>query len=172
MDAGVPVAGRAISPVVPSNLASCVTQTFTAGRTVGRVLGPSQEISAQEALVIYTTRSAHATGEASVKGRLCVGNLLRGTACSGEALADFVVLSDAPLAVDPKPYRAFTLTKPVSAGGRPGATRRIGRDSRNDDQDCETTNIEPSIRTGARRTGLIGGSMGTFLSPTPRRFPR
>jgi hypothetical protein len=95
LDAGVSVAGSSDFPCGPFEpllgLASCVTRTSTAGRTAGSVLGPSQRISTHEALAIYTIGSAHASGEGAVKGRLVAGNL-----------ADFVVLSDDPLAVDPK----------------------------------------------------------------------
>ncbi|WP_235883907.1 amidohydrolase [Saccharopolyspora elongata] len=95
LDAGVAVAGSSDFPCGPFEpllgLASCVTRLSTAGRTAGRVLGASQRISAREALAIYTTGSAHAAGEAAFKGRLEVGDL-----------ADFVVLSDDPLEVDPK----------------------------------------------------------------------
>ncbi|MGP4020474.1 amidohydrolase [Saccharopolyspora sp. 5N708] len=95
LDAGVPVAGSSDFPCGPFEpllgLASCVARVSSTGRTAGQVLGSSQRISAPEALAIYTIGSAYATGEDAIKGRLAAGNL-----------ADFVVLSEDPLAVDPR----------------------------------------------------------------------
>lgn len=90
LDAGVPVAGSSDYPCGPYQpllaLQSCVTrQAFD-----GEVLGASQRISAGEALALYTTGSAYAAGEERIKGSLVPGHL-----------ADFVVLDEDPLTVDP-----------------------------------------------------------------------
>jgi predicted amidohydrolase YtcJ len=53
-------------------------------------VGVEQRITPSEALALYTTGSAVATGEAGSKGRLAPGYL-----------ADFVVLADDPLTCDP-----------------------------------------------------------------------
>ncbi|MCI2416660.1 amidohydrolase [Saccharopolyspora sp. K220] len=111
LEAGVPVAGSSDFPCGPFEpllgLASCVTRVSSIGRTAGQILGPSQRISAQEALAIYTTGSAYAAGEAAVKGRLVTGNL-----------ADFVVLSDDPLAIDPRHLPEIHVHQ-TWVGGRP-----------------------------------------------------
>jgi predicted amidohydrolase YtcJ len=54
------------------------------------VLGPDERIDARQALAVYTVGSAHATGEAALKGRLVPG-----------LLADFTVLDRDVLTVDP-----------------------------------------------------------------------
>jgi predicted amidohydrolase YtcJ len=57
----------------------------------GNLFGPSQRISAKEALALYTTGAAFASAEESTKGRLEPGYL-----------ADFTVLGDDPLTADPE----------------------------------------------------------------------
>jgi predicted amidohydrolase YtcJ len=83
-------------------LQSCVTRRGADGAPVGE----NQRISAQEALQLYTVGAAYASGEDAVKGRLAPGYF-----------ADFVVLGDDPLTVDPQRLAAI----PVQAtyvGGR------------------------------------------------------
>lgn len=91
LDAGVGVAGSSDYPCGPYEpllaLQSCVTREAADGT----VLGGSQRISRREALALYTTGSAYAAGEEDVKGRLTAGHL-----------ADFVVLDEDPLTVDPR----------------------------------------------------------------------
>jgi predicted amidohydrolase YtcJ len=86
LDAGVAVAGSSDYSCGPFEpllaMQSCVTrQGFD-----GALLGPSQRIAPLEALGLYTTGSAYASGEQDVKGRLAPGHL-----------ADFVVLGANPL---------------------------------------------------------------------------
>jgi predicted amidohydrolase YtcJ len=90
LDAGVAVAGSSDYPCGPFEpllaMQSCVTRTGWDGTP----LGLSQRISPLEALELYTTGAAYASGEQAVKGRLAPGYL-----------ADFVVLGEDPLLVDP-----------------------------------------------------------------------
>jgi predicted amidohydrolase YtcJ len=90
LDHGVAVAGSSDYPCGPFQpllaLQSCVTRTGYDGTP----LGLSQRITAFEALSLYTTSAAYASDEAEVKGMLAPGYL-----------ADFVVLDDDPLTVDP-----------------------------------------------------------------------
>lgn len=90
LDAGIPVAGSSdyfCGPFEPLlALQSCVTRRGTDGV----VVGASQRITPYEALALYTTGAAYASDEQDVKGRLAPGYL-----------ADFVVLGDNPLTVDP-----------------------------------------------------------------------
>ena len=91
LDYGVAVAGSSDYPCGPYQpllaLQSCVTRTGYDGAP----LGLSQRITPREALALYTTSAAYASGEDGVKGRLAPGYL-----------ADFVVLDDDPLTVDPR----------------------------------------------------------------------
>ncbi|TSI15531.1 amidohydrolase [Brevibacterium aurantiacum] len=91
LDAGVTVAGSSDYPCGPYQplfgLQSLVTRT---GVDDGITVGASQKVTAAEALSIFTLGSAEASGEESCKGRLAPGYL-----------ADFTVLGDNPLTVDP-----------------------------------------------------------------------
>ncbi|QXJ21280.1 amidohydrolase [Actinomadura graeca] len=91
LDAGITVAGASDHPCAPPDpllgIQSCVTRTAADGA----VLGGNQRISPREALRLYTVGAAEASDEAAVKGRLAPGHL-----------ADFTVLGDDPLAVDPR----------------------------------------------------------------------
>jgi hypothetical protein len=90
IDHGVAVAGSSDYPCGPFQpllaLQSCVTRTGYDGTP----LGLSQRITPYEALALYTVNAAYASDEDDVKGMLAPGYL-----------ADFVVLDDDPLTVDP-----------------------------------------------------------------------
>jgi predicted amidohydrolase YtcJ len=90
LDAQVAVAGSSDYPCGPFEpllaMQSCVTRTGWDGTPIGT----SQRISPLEALELYTLGSAYASGEQHVKGRLAPGYL-----------ADFAVLAEDPLSVDP-----------------------------------------------------------------------
>ncbi|MBE9375779.1 amidohydrolase [Saccharopolyspora sp. HNM0983] len=94
LDSGVPVAGSSDFPCGPVEplraLRSCITRRSGSGKSDGQVLGGSQRITPVEALALYTTGSAHASGEDDCKGRIWPG-----------FLADFAVLNGDPLTVDP-----------------------------------------------------------------------
>jgi predicted amidohydrolase YtcJ len=91
LDAQVPVAGSSDFPCGPFEpllaMQSCVTRTGWDGTPIGL----EQRISPREALELYTIGSAYASGEQHRKGRLAPGYL-----------ADFVVLGENPLSVDPQ----------------------------------------------------------------------
>jgi predicted amidohydrolase YtcJ len=88
LDAGVGVAGSSDYPCGPFEpllaMQSCVTRRGGDGVSIG----PSQRITPLEALELYTTGGAFASGEQHQKGRLGVGYL-----------ADFVVLGADPTTV-------------------------------------------------------------------------
>jgi predicted amidohydrolase YtcJ len=90
LEARVAVAGSSDYPCGPFEpllaLQSCVTRQGWDGAPIGH----SQRISPRQALELYTTGAAFATDEQHVKGRLAPGYL-----------ADFVVLGDDPLEVEP-----------------------------------------------------------------------
>ncbi|MER6878545.1 amidohydrolase family protein, partial [Amycolatopsis sp. NPDC000673] len=64
---------------------SCVTRRAPDGE----LFGPSQRISVEDALGVYTTGSAYASGEETTKGQLAPG-----------FLADFAVLVEDPFEAD------------------------------------------------------------------------
>lgn len=90
LEAGVEVAGSSDYPLVPADPLRAVQSMVTRRSSDGLVLGPEQRLSVTEALAVYTSGSARATGESGLKGRLAVGQL-----------ADFVALDRDPTALDP-----------------------------------------------------------------------
>lgn len=90
LDAAIPVAGSSDYPCGPfeplAGIASCVERRSLDGR----LIGPSQRITREEAVAIYTTGSAYASGEEAAKGTLAPG-----------MLADFVELDEDLFDVDP-----------------------------------------------------------------------
>lgn len=81
---------------------SCVTRTDSSGKT----WGPSQKITVDEALKIYTLHGAYASFEENLKGSITPGKL-----------ADAVVLSADPRTVDPFAIRDIPVEKTI-VGGR------------------------------------------------------
>lgn len=81
LDAGVAVGGSSDYPIVPIDPLVGIQSLVTRRTAAGLVVGPDQRLDVERALGVYTHGSAHATGEADVKGRLAPG-----------MLADFVVL--------------------------------------------------------------------------------
>jgi predicted amidohydrolase YtcJ len=90
LDAGVTVAGSSDHPAGPLDPLLALQSLTTRTTAAGQVLGADERIDARQALAIYTVGSAHATGEAALKGRLVPG-----------LLADFTVLDRDILTVDP-----------------------------------------------------------------------
>ena len=72
----------------------------------GKVLGPEQRISPDEALKAYTINAAYSSFEEDIKGSIAPGKL-----------ADFTVLSDNPLKVNPAKIKDIQVLRTV-VGGR------------------------------------------------------
>ena len=106
LDLGVAVAGSSDYPCGPFEpllaMQSCVTRRGHDGASIG----PSQRITPLEALQLYTTGGAYASGEQDSKGRLAPGYL-----------ADFVVLGADPTAV-PHDEIAAIPVRATYVGGR------------------------------------------------------
>jgi predicted amidohydrolase YtcJ len=94
LDAGVPVAGSSDYPCGPFEPLFAMQSCVLRHDVTGVPLGVSQRITAPEALTPYTTASAYASAEERTKGCLAPGYL-----------ADFVVLAENPLAVEPAAVR-------------------------------------------------------------------
>ncbi|WP_199429582.1 amidohydrolase [Qaidamihabitans albus] len=91
LDAGITVAGSSDYPCGPFEpLLGMQSMVTRRGIDDGALVGQRQRISAAEALAVYTVGSAAASGDENRKGRLAPG-----------FLADFVVLDQDPLAIDP-----------------------------------------------------------------------
>ena len=90
LDYGIPCTGASdftASPFEPLlGIQCCTTRTDSEGR----VWGPNQRLSVEEALKIYTLNGAYASFEENIKGSITPGKL-----------ADLVVLAQDPISVDP-----------------------------------------------------------------------
>jgi predicted amidohydrolase YtcJ len=85
LDLGVGVAGSSDYPCGPFEPLLAVQSCVTRRGSDGASIGPSQRITPLEALALYTTGGAFASGEQDRKGRIAPG-----------FLADFVVLGTDP----------------------------------------------------------------------------
>ena len=107
LDWGIPVAAASdygCGPFEPLlGMQSCVTRQAWDGPR----LGENQRISAREALALYTTGAAYATGEEQVKGKLAPG-----------FYADFVVLGANPLTAEPERLSEIPVLATYVAGER------------------------------------------------------
>jgi predicted amidohydrolase YtcJ len=88
--AGITVAGSSDYPCGPFEPLYGMQSMVTRMSDDGAEIGAGQRITAAQALAIYTLGSAEAAGDANIKGRLAPGYL-----------ADFVLLDDDPLDIDP-----------------------------------------------------------------------
>jgi predicted amidohydrolase YtcJ len=91
LDAGVTVAGSSDHPCGPYEpLLGIQSMVTREGVDDGEPVGPSQRVTPEEALRVFTLGSAEAEGVETSRGRLAPGYL-----------ADFVVLAENPLTADP-----------------------------------------------------------------------
>ncbi|WP_020673093.1 amidohydrolase [Amycolatopsis nigrescens] len=88
LDAGIPVAGSSDFPCGPYDVRLALRSCVTRETADGTVLGEDQRISQEEAVALYTTGAAYASGEESRKGTIAEA-----------MLADFIVLDRDPLHV-------------------------------------------------------------------------
>jgi predicted amidohydrolase YtcJ len=88
LDAGIPVAGSSDYPCGPYEPLAAITSCTERRALDGTAIGLSQRISVQEALTLYTSGAAYASGEERIKGTLAPG-----------MLADFVELGRDPFQV-------------------------------------------------------------------------
>ncbi len=89
LEAGVPIAGNSDYPISSAHVMTRLRSLMTRMSTEGRVYGPQQILSAEQAIHSYTAGSAYASFEETEKGQLTPGHY-----------ADFVMLSDNPALVD------------------------------------------------------------------------
>lgn len=93
------------APVVPPNVVFLMHNAVNRTTRSGEVLGPEQRISAETALRAVTIWGAYQHFEEDLKGSIEVGKM-----------ADFVVLSDNPLTVDPQKIRDIEVLQTIKEG--------------------------------------------------------
>lgn len=86
IDSGIVLAGSSDLPVAPNSVCTAMQSLVDRTTEQGRIMGPNEAITPEEALRSYTEWSALAIGELEHRGTLTAGKL-----------ADFVALSDNPL---------------------------------------------------------------------------
>jgi predicted amidohydrolase YtcJ len=107
LDAGLPVPGSSDAPVAEASPILNMHDLVNRVTADGVAFNPTERVTPEQALTMYTVHSAHASGEEGDKGRLAEG-----------MLADFVVLSDDLLAVSPERLSGIRVGATV-VGGRP-----------------------------------------------------
>ena len=105
IDKGLIITLHADTPVVPMDPLMIVWSAVNRLTSSGAQLGPEQRISAPEALQAITINAAHQGFAEKEKGSLAVGKL-----------ADFVILSENPLAVSPAKIREIAVYQTIVGG--------------------------------------------------------
>ena len=106
LDYGIPVAGASDYVPGPFEPLMAIQSMVTRKDFDGRVWGPNQRVTVDEALMIGTINGAYASYEEGVKGSITAGKY-----------ADFVVLAEDPHDVDPDTIKEITVVRTV-VGGR------------------------------------------------------
>ena len=107
LDRGIPVAQTSDSPVSASDPLLRILSMVTRTSAEGKVYGSEQRVTVQEAIRTWTLGGAYATFEEGIKGSITNGKL-----------ADFVILSDNPEAVDPLTIKDIAI-EAVYIDGKP-----------------------------------------------------
>lgn len=104
---GIPFTLHADTPVVPMDPLRIVWAAVNRVTSSGKVLGPEQRIPAIEALRAVTVNAARQEGQEATRGSLEVGKL-----------ADFAVLDQNPLAVEPMTIKDIAVRATYVGGKR------------------------------------------------------
>ena len=102
---GIPVAGTSDYGVSAADPLLRIQSMVTRKSAEGKVYGPEQRVSVEDAIRIWTLGSAYASFEENIKGSIEVGKL-----------ADFVLLSDDPTRVPPDRIKDVQIEKTVIDG--------------------------------------------------------
>ena len=105
LDFGIPVAPASDYTPGPYEPLMAIQSMVTRKDFDGRVWGPNQRISIEDALKICTINGAYASFEEGIKGSITTGKL-----------ADFVILADAPQDVDPDQIKHIEIVRTVVGG--------------------------------------------------------
>ena len=103
--AGLVVGGSSDNPVITEDVLLAIRDAVTRKTEAGRSIGASERLSAVDALALYTRNAAWLSHHEAVKGSLEPGKL-----------ADYVVLSENPLAAEPDAIAGITIRRTVAGG--------------------------------------------------------
>ncbi|MDX1577741.1 MAG: amidohydrolase [Gemmatimonadota bacterium] len=105
LDHGIRAAGASDYPPGPFQALMAIQSMVTRKDMSGRVWGPSQKISVEEALRVCTIHGAYASFEEDLKGSIRAGKL-----------ADFVILAEDPHEADPDRIKGIEVVRTVLGG--------------------------------------------------------
>ena len=105
LDYGIPVAPASDYTPGPYEPLMAIQSMVTRKDFDGRIWGPNQRISIEDALKICTINGAYASFEEGIKGSITTGKL-----------ADFVILANAPQDVDPDQIKHIEIVRTVVGG--------------------------------------------------------
>ncbi|MBI2854313.1 MAG: amidohydrolase [Chloroflexi bacterium] len=102
---GLVTAGSSDSPVVPCNPLVGIYGAVTRTTQSGHVLLPQEKVSPMQALAMYTTNAAYSCSQETTLGSIAIGKL-----------ADLVLLSDDPTAVEPEAIKDIKVIMTMVGG--------------------------------------------------------
>ena len=105
IESGIPVAPASDHSPGPYEPLMAIQSMVTRKDFAGRVWGPSQRITVDEALRVCTVNGAYASFEENEKGTITAGKL-----------ADFVILAEDPHDVDPDLIKEIQVIRTVLGG--------------------------------------------------------
>lgn len=105
LNAGMHATSHTDAPVALPNLMQVVWATVNRVTRSGAVIGAKERVSAYEGMKMITIWGAEQFGEQDTKGSLKVGKL-----------ADFVILSDDPIAIDPMKLNKIVVLETIKEG--------------------------------------------------------
>jgi predicted amidohydrolase YtcJ len=105
IELGVPVAGSSDSPVSAADPLLRIQSMVTRKTAEGKVYGPEQKVTVEQAIRIWTLGGAYASFEEDIKGSIETGKL-----------ADFIILSDDPTKVPSDNIKDVRVEKTVIGG--------------------------------------------------------
>ena len=105
LDLGIPVAGNSDYGVSAADPLLRIQSMVTRKSAEGKVYGPEQRVSVEQAIRVWTLGSAYASFEEDIKGSIEAGKL-----------ADFVILSDDPTKVPPDTIKDIQVEKTIIGG--------------------------------------------------------
>ena len=105
MNTGLHVTTHTDAPVALPNLMQVVWATVNRVSRSGKVIGEDERVTAYEALKMVTLWGAEEFGEAGQKGSIKVGKQ-----------ADFVVLSDNPVSIEPMQINKIVVLETIKDG--------------------------------------------------------
>ena len=105
IDMGIPVAGNSDSPVSAADPLLRIQSMVTRKSAEGKVYGPRQRVTVEQALRAWTLGIAFASFDEQIKGSISVGKL-----------ADFVVLNRDLLSVPPDELKDIQVDVTVIGG--------------------------------------------------------